>query len=78
MIRALAASRRAESDEQRNHGDRRNHQKLVVVDVSDDLRLPGNRGIERRPAGRGNGIRELCVGLSNDRLTAVTCAAISA
>jgi hypothetical protein len=79
MIRALAASRLLEGDQQRNHGDGGNHHKLVVVHIGDDLRLLRNRGVERRPTGGRKGFQSCAMaGLSNDRLTAVTCAAISA
>ena len=49
-----------EDDEQRDHGERRDHQQLVVVDVGDDLRLPRDDGIERGASGRGQRIPELC------------------
>ena len=48
-----------EDDEQREHGQRRDHQQLVVVDVRDDLRLTRNERVEGGTAGGCNGIQEL-------------------
>ena len=78
MIRA-DASRFLEDDEQRDHGKRRDHQQLVIIDVSDDLRLLRDHAVKCGAAGGGEGFQN-CVtaGFSNARFTAVTCCAISA
>ena len=53
-----------EDGEQRDHGERCDHQQFVVVDVGDDLRLLRNHGVERRPPSFAGGIPELCDGRS--------------
>ena len=69
-----------EDDKQRDRGERRDHQQLVVVDIGNDLRLLRDHGVERGAAGGGQRVPELrdAIGSSNIRLTAVTCCAISA
>ena len=59
MIRA-DASRFLEDDEQRDHGKRRDHQQLVIIDVSDDLRLLRDHAVKCGAAGGGEGIPKLC------------------
>jgi hypothetical protein len=39
MIRTAAGGRPLEHDEERNHEERRDHQQLVIIDVSNDLGL---------------------------------------
>jgi hypothetical protein len=59
VIRA-AAWRFLEDHEQRDHGKCRDHQQLIIVDVSDDLRLLRDHSIECGAAGSRQGIPELC------------------
>lgn len=40
-----------ENDEQRKQGQRSDQQQLVIINISDDLRLLCDQGIERRSAG---------------------------
>jgi len=69
VIRAAPAGRLLEDDEQREHGERRDHQQLVVVYVSDDLRLLGDDGIERgAPAAVSGFQNRAIIGSSNIRL----------
>jgi hypothetical protein len=48
-----------EDEEQRNQGERGDHQELVVIDVSNDLCLLRDQSVERRPPGSGKGAQEL-------------------
>src|SRR6202050_4374259 len=56
---AAPGSRLREDDEQGQHGDHRDHQKLVVVDVSNDLRLLRDHGVESGASGCGERRPEL-------------------
>jgi hypothetical protein len=44
---------------QRDHRKRRDHQQLIIVDVSNDLRLLRDHGVELGAPGGGRGIPEL-------------------
>jgi len=61
LIRAATCGRLLEDDEQRDHGEGRDHQQLVIVDIGNDLRLPRvtMASSAARPAG-GNRIPEPC------------------
>jgi hypothetical protein len=59
MVGAFGPGRVLEDDQQRDYGDRRKHQQLVIVDIRDDLRLLSDQGVERRPPGSGDRIEEL-------------------
>ncbi len=59
MIRTTAR-RLLKHEKQRDHGKRRDHQQLVIVDVSNDLRLLRDHGVERGTASGGQRIPELC------------------
>ena len=50
---AAASLGLSEKDEQRQHGESSDHEQLIVVDVGDDFRLPGNDGIQRGASGGG-------------------------
>ena len=56
MILAAPAGRALEDNEQRDHGERRDHQQLVIVDIGNDLRLLRDRGVERGASGCGEWI----------------------
>ncbi len=47
-----------ENDEQRKQGQRSNQQHLVIVNISNDLRLLRDQGVERRSAGGGKWAQE--------------------
>ena len=74
VIRAVPAGRLFEEEDQRQREERQNHQQFEVVDVSNDLGLQCNGGVERgAPGGAETGLHK-CVmaGFPNRRLTAVT------
>jgi hypothetical protein len=53
LIHTATRARPFEEDEQRKDGERGDHQQFVIVNISDDLRLLRDHGIEpRSPAGR--------------------------
>jgi hypothetical protein len=62
MVLAAAVGRLLEDDEQRDHGERRDHQQFVIIDVCNDLRLLRDHGIECGASGGGKRIPELCDG----------------
>src|SRR5882762_7292208 len=49
---AAGSGRASEDGEQRYHGERRDEQELVVIEVGDDLRLLGDHTVERGAPGR--------------------------
>src|SRR5579875_911212 len=53
-----AVLRLPEHDKQRNNGERRKHQELVVVDIGDDLGLLRDQRVQRRASGIGQRIQE--------------------
>ena len=59
VIRAAAGRWLRKDDQQRDHGERRYHQQLVIVDVSNHLRLLRNHCIQRGASGGRNWIPEL-------------------
>ena len=54
-----AGCRAPEHHQQRQHGERRDHQKLIIVDIGDDLRLLGDDCVECGAAGGGQRIPEM-------------------
>src|SRR4051794_13164999 len=46
VILTATMGRWLEDDEKGDHDERRDHQQLVIVDVSDDLRLASDHGVE--------------------------------
>jgi hypothetical protein len=53
VIRAVRAGRLLEEEDQRERQERQNHQQFEVVDVSDDLGLQCDGGVERGAPGGG-------------------------
>jgi DNA-binding transcriptional LysR family regulator len=51
VCRGSVAPRTLEEKKPRGYGQRRDHQERVVVDVSDDLRLPSDDAVKRGAAG---------------------------
>jgi hypothetical protein len=62
MILTAAVGRLPEDDEQRDYGECRDHQQLVIINVGDDLRLLRDHGVECGATGGGERIPELCDG----------------
>jgi hypothetical protein len=67
-LRRRRARRLAKHDQERQDRERRNHQKFVIVDIGDDLRLLGDDGIERSAARSG----ERIPGVRNRRMLEAT------
>jgi hypothetical protein len=59
VILTAPAGRPLENDEKRDHGERRDHQQLEIVDVSNDLRLVRDHRVECGASGGGERIPEL-------------------
>jgi hypothetical protein len=59
VILTAPAGRPLKNDEKRDHGERRDHQQLEIIDVRNNLRLPRDHGVECRASGIGSGIPEL-------------------
>src|SRR5580698_8334192 len=59
---ACRLARLLENNEQSKQSQRGDQQELVIINISDDLRLLRDQGIERRSAGSSNRAHELCDG----------------
>jgi hypothetical protein len=67
LLGATTVGRFLKHQKQWDHGKRRDHQQLVIVDVSNDLRLLRDHGIERGAARGGQWIPKLCNGRALER-----------